>query len=448
VQLPASLLDSLAGLPGYDRSLFEAAHATTEPITSIRINPAKKVPLSFSLEKVPWTSVGFYVSPRPSFTFDPSFHGGAYYVQEASSMLLEQVFLQAGLKNQPIRALDLCAAPGGKSTHLHSLLAPGSLLVANEVIRARSGLLRDNIIKWAAENVVVTQNDPTHFERLPAYFDWITLDAPCSGSGLFRKDHASVAAWTPGQVNHCALRQQRIIHSAWKALKPGGILFYATCSFSPDENEAITEWLIKEYGAIFQSVQLDASSGIIESKNGYRCWPHLVKGEGFFFSCLRKPAAAATSNQSIRVAKSKPINISAHYPSLLQWVDLEGMDVMEIGNELTAFPKALQSDWLMIQQTLHPIYVGTLLGRWMHNKLIPAHALALSTRLSLEVAQLPLDYQQSIAYLQRKKINMAFTVKGWVVANYQGLSLGWLNVLSGRANNYYPKGLRILKEHL
>ncbi|MFM7511567.1 MAG: methyltransferase RsmF C-terminal domain-like protein [Bacteroidota bacterium] len=448
MQLPVSLLDSLEGLSGYDRSRFEAAHFSTDPITSIRINPAKKTPLSFSLEKVPWTSDGFYVSPRPSFTFDPFFHGGAYYVQEASSMLLEQVFIQTGLQNQAIRALDLCAAPGGKSTHLHSLLAPGSLLVANEVIRTRSGLLRDNIIKWAAENVVVTQNDPTHFERLPAYFDWITLDAPCSGSGLFRKDHASVAGWTPGQVNHCALRQQRIIHSAWKALKPGGFLFYATCSYSSNENEAIAEWLIKEYGAIFQSVQLDDSWGIIESKNGYRCWPHLVKGEGFFFTCLRKPDAAANSILSIRVAKSKSINPIAPYPSLLQWVDLEGMDMMEIGDGLFAFPKALQSAWLLIQQALHPIYAGTELGRWVHDKLVPAHALALSNRLASAVTRLSLDKQQSIAYLQRKETNVAYPTKGWMVADYQGLSLGWLNVVAGRANNYYPKGLRILKDHL
>ncbi|MBM3412917.1 MAG: Fmu (Sun) domain protein [Bacteroidetes bacterium] len=448
MQLPASLLDSLEGLPGYDRSLFEAAHTTTESITSIRINPAKSVPLPYIMESVPWTTTGHYVSPRPSFTFDPFFHGGAYYVQEASSMLLEQAFLQTGFSNQAIRALDLCAAPGGKSTHLLSLLGSNSLLVANEVIRTRSGLLRDNIIKWAANNVVVTQNDPIQFERLPDYFDWITLDAPCSGSGLFRKDHTVAEAWTLSQVNHCALRQQRILHSAWKALKPGGILFYSTCSFSPEENEDIVGWLIKEYGAIFQSIQLDPSWGIVESTNGYRCWPHRVKGEGFFFSSLRKPDSTATINQYVRVTKSKPINISSRYPSIADWINLDEMDVMEIGDELMVFPKVLQTDWLTIQQSLHPIYLGTLLGRWMHNKLIPAHALALSTRLSPEVTQLSLDYRQSIAYLQRKDLNITFTAKGWVVANYQGLSLGWLNVLSGRANNYYPKGLRILKEHL
>lgn len=446
--LPSSFLESLDGLPGYDRALFEAAHAHADPITSIRINPSKPVDLSFSMERVPWTLFGSYVNPRPSFTFDPNFHGGAYYVQEASSMLLEQAFIQSGLQNQSIRALDLCAAPGGKATHLHSLLAPESLLVANEVIRARTGLLRDNIVKWGAENVVVTQNDPAQFERLPDYFDWITLDAPCSGSGMFRKDHEAITAWTPAQVNHCALRQQRILQSAWKALKPGGILFYATCSYSAAENEAIADWFIKEYEAVFQPIQLDSSWGVIETNNGYRCWPHFVKGEGFFFTCLKKIHSDVAVNPSYRFEKSKQIKKATLYPSLNGWVELAGMEVMEIGEELMALQKIYQADWQLIQQALNPLYAGIRLGKWMRDKLVPDHALALSNRLSSAVAKLPLDKQQAIAYLQRKEINADFGTKGWVVAAYQGLSLGWLNVLSGRANNYYPKGLRILKDHL
>ncbi|MFM8254999.1 MAG: methyltransferase RsmF C-terminal domain-like protein [Bacteroidota bacterium] len=448
MSLPSSFLDSLAGLPGYDRALFEAAHTQAEPVTSIRINPTKRVDLSFSLEKVPWTSMGSYVFPRPSFTFDPNFHGGAYYVQEASSMLLEQVFIQTGLKNKAIRALDLCAAPGGKATHLHSLLAPGSMLVANEVIRSRTGLLRDNMIKWGTDNVVITQNDPVQFEQLPSYFDWITLDAPCSGSGLFRKDSEAILSWTPGQVNHCALRQQRILQSAWKALKPGGFLFYATCSYSVAENESIANWFIKEHQAIFQPIQLDSSWGIVETENGYRCWPHLVKGEGFFFTCLRKPQLDTVVDRNIRVDKSKRIKNSASYPSLSAWVKLEEQDVLEIGEELMLLPKLHQADFQLIQQVLYPVYAGVRLGKWLREKLIPDHALALSLRLSPSVNQLALDAEQAIAYLQRKEINVSGTTKGWVVASYQGLPLGWLNILSGRANNYYPKGLRILKDHL
>ena len=448
MQLTSSFLNSLEGLPGYDPVLFEAVHLQAAPITSIRINPAKKSDLSFSLTPVPWAQMGSYVSPRPSFTFDPNFHAGAYYVQEASSMLLEQAFLQSGLSNQPIRALDLCAAPGGKATHLHSLLAPGSLLVANEVIRSRTGLLRDNMVKWGTDNVIVTQNDPDHFEKLPGYFDWITLDAPCSGSGLFRKDHDAIASWTTGQVSHCALRQQRILQAAWKVLKPGGVLFYATCSYSAAENEEIAEWFINEYGAIFMPIQLDSSWGVIETTNGYRCWPHHVLGEGFFFTCFQKPNTAAPIERAFRTEKNKQIKKSADFSSLVEWIDLDGMDVTEMGGQLMAFPKAMQADWQIIQSALHPVYAGVRIGEWMRDKLIPDHALALSTHLSSVVEYLPLDYTQAIAYLQRKEIKAATSTKGWMVAAYQGLPLGWLNVLTGRINNYYPKGLRILKEHL
>lgn len=448
MQLPSSFLSSLEGLPGYDIPRFVAAHIDQSPITSIRLNPEKRTDLSFSLTPIPWTTSGFYVNPRPSFTFDPLFHAGAYYVQEPSSMLLEQAFLQTGFADQPIRALDLCAAPGGKATHLHSLLAPGSLLVANEVIRSRTGLLRDNLIKWGAENVIVTQNDPHHFERLPAYFDWITLDAPCSGSGLFRKDHEAITSWTPAQVDHCALRQQRILQSAWKALKPGGVLFYATCSYSAEENEAVAEWFSKEYGAAFLPIQIDTSWGVIETDKGYRCWPHLIQGEGFFFTCFRKPLNAQLTSINHKVFKAKAVSKSIGLRTLAEWLDLEGMDVAEAGADFMVFPSSLQADLHLIQQHLYLVYAGVRVGRWMRDKLVPDHALALCTRLSSAVNRLSLNNQQAIAFLQRKEFTAENADKGWAVATYQGLPLGWLNVLPGRVNNYYPKGLRILKDHL
>jgi NOL1/NOP2/fmu family ribosome biogenesis protein len=231
-------------------------------------------------------------------------------------------------------------------------------------------------------------------------------------------------------------------------LKPGGVLFYATCSYSAAENEEIAEWFINEYGAIFMPIQLDSSWGVIETTNGYRCWPHHVLGEGFFFTCFQKPNTAAPIERAFRTEKNKQIKKSADFSSLVDWIDLDGMDVTEIGGQLMAFPKAMQADWQIIQNALHPIYAGVRIGEWMRDKLIPDHALALSTHLSSAVEQLSLDYSQAIAYLQRKEIKAATSNKGWMVAAYQGLPLGWLNVLTGRVNNYYPKGLRILKDHL
>ena len=180
---------------------------------------------------------------RPSFTFDPLFHAGTYYVQEASSMFLEQALKQSVDLSQPLRVLDLCAAPGGKSTLLQSLLNKESLLVSNDVIKSRAAILEENIVKWGAANVVVTNNDPAHFARLENYFDAIVIDAPCSGSGLFRRDPEAINEWSENNVQLCSQRQQRIVADVWPALKQNGILIYSTCSYSAEEDEAILDWM-------------------------------------------------------------------------------------------------------------------------------------------------------------------------------------------------------------
>src|SRR5882672_6633107 len=194
---------------------FLSVHEQPSP-TSIRVNPLKS---NFKdSEKIPWTDFGYYLEQRPSFTFDPLFHGGAYYVQEASSMFLEQALKQTLDLSQPLQILDLCAAPGGKSTHLISLLSAQSLLVANETIRSRATVLAENIQKWGASNVVVTNNDPEDFQRLEGFFDVMVVDAPCSGEGLFRKDPNASKEWSEDNVALCALRQQRILSQVWPAL--------------------------------------------------------------------------------------------------------------------------------------------------------------------------------------------------------------------------------------
>ena len=196
-QLPSALLNSLNGLNGFNREAFEQVHYSGEQITSVRINPAKMNtwPAAWS-SRIPWTQHGYYLSSRPSFTFDPLFHAGTYYVQEASSMFIEQAFRQLTDLSAPLKVLDLCAAPGGKSTHIQSLINNDSLLVSNETIRARATVLKENSIKWGGDNVVVTNNDPSHFAKMPGYFDVIVIDAPCSGSGLFRRDPELISEWS------------------------------------------------------------------------------------------------------------------------------------------------------------------------------------------------------------------------------------------------------------
>lgn len=224
MQLPEELLESLKSIESFDQEAFEKIHASGEQITSIRINPKKFSieNLKFKIEnKIPWTQYGIYLLQRPSFTFDPLFHAGCYYVQEASSMFLEQALKQAVDLSKPVKVLDLCAAPGGKSTHIQSLIPKDSLLVSNEVIQSRVPVLKDNIIKWGTENVVVTRNDPKDFSRLENYFDVILIDAPCSGSGLFRREPEAIEEWSLNNVKLCSLRQQRIVADVFPALKKG-----------------------------------------------------------------------------------------------------------------------------------------------------------------------------------------------------------------------------------
>ena len=193
----------------------------TEPPISIRVN-RNKWDEEVTGVCVPWSFTGLYLPKRPTFTFDPLFHAGCYYVQEASSMFVEQVLRT--YVTEPVVMLDLCAAPGGKSTHARSVLPEGSLLVANEVMRNRSQVLAENLIKWGDSRVVVTNNDPADFTALTELFDVILTDVPCSGEGMFRKDPVAVDEWSMDNVQICWQRQRRILADVWPALKPGGLL--------------------------------------------------------------------------------------------------------------------------------------------------------------------------------------------------------------------------------
>ncbi len=253
LQLPEKLISSLQEIKGFDKESFEKIHTSGEQITSVRFNPKKSmVNGQWSMEKhqqlihhsqftihnkVPWSSHGYYLNERPSFTMDPFFHAGLYYVQEASSMFLEEVIKQTVDLSKPLRILDLCAAPGGKTTLIQSLINTKSLLVANEVIKSRVNIATENIIKWGTDNVIVTNNDPKDFLRLENYFDVIVVDAPCSGSGLFRKDNNAINEWSEENVILCNQRQQRISADVMPSLKQNGILIYSTCSYSKEEDE-------------------------------------------------------------------------------------------------------------------------------------------------------------------------------------------------------------------
>lgn len=258
-RLPNDLINSLKDELRDDWKAFVDVHDVEVKTSSIRFNPRKPVDSSnFEIAaEVPWCDLGIYLQQRPIFTLDPYFHAGCYYSQEASSMFLQHAIQQLRLDRQPIKALDVCAAPGGKSTLLVSALHADSLLISNEIIKPRAKVLAENMVRWGYPNVAVTNNDPSAFKHLPGYFDLMVVDAPCSGSGMFHKDHSAIDEWSLANVKLCRERQQRILANSLVSLTEGGVLFYSTCSYSREENEEILDWLIDEFG--MESLSLDVN---------------------------------------------------------------------------------------------------------------------------------------------------------------------------------------------
>ena len=308
----------------------------SQPSVAVRANPFKvsdAESLSFlpiDAERSTYSQCGRFLTSRPEFALDPLFHAGAYYVQEASSMYLERIMpLMAEMRQArpdgAFKVLDLCAAPGGKTTHLLSMLReiPGSFLVSNEVIRTRAAVLCENVSKWGASNVVVTNNDPADFAALPGYFDVMVVDAPCSGEGMFRKDPEAVAQWSEDNVRLCAARQRRILSDVLPALRPGGLLVYSTCTFNHYEDEDNVSWLASEYGF-----------DVLEQKHFYP--GDEMAGEGFFFSLLRKGGGG---DMPVFGNASKSRGGSAAYRPFgsLDWVR-DGFTVYRKCAMLKAFP--------------------------------------------------------------------------------------------------------------
>jgi len=364
-------------------------------------------------------------------------------------MFLEQALMQITDLSAPLRVLDLCAAPGGKSTHIQSVLSEDSLLVTNEVIRTRVNILKDNIIKWGCNNVVVTNNDPKDFAKLEGYFDVIVVDAPCSGSGLFRREPEAMNEWSIDNVALCSQRQQRILADAWPCLKNEGVLIYSTCSYSTAEDEQIMDWVTNNFAASGERINTDPSWNITEVQGeqnswGYRFWPDKLDGEGFFLACFRK--TDGEEEALIRI-KNKPGAVNKKdLPLLDKWVNKDDFFFLQHQQTVYAWPSRFQEEYNWLLNNLRVQYSGTILGELMRDKLVPDHSLAMSVILHPDLPCFELDYKQSIEYLQRKDLRLDNITKGWQLVTHQSHPLGWVNALPNRINNYYPRELRILKE--
>jgi 16S rRNA C967 or C1407 C5-methylase (RsmB/RsmF family)/NOL1/NOP2/fmu family ribosome biogenesis protein len=469
MKLPSIFLDSLEGVSGYHREAFEAVHEWASPVTSVRLNPFKPVisspdrtaagealealysTLTGNAEKtdpVPWCPHGYYLPDRPSFTLDPLWHGGAYYVQDASSMFLWHILAELTGGMSGLKTLDLCAAPGGKTTLLSGIPAI-DLVVANEIIKSRVSILHENVVRWGAPQILVTSHDPVIFARTAGYFDLLVTDVPCSGSGLFRKDPAAVSEWSPDLVNLCSQRQRRILADALPSLKEGGILVYATCSYAREENEDILDFLCSAYEMESLPVSVDPAWGITETRSpekraeGYRFFPDKVKGEGFFIAALRQTKNFEDSHlkpSRVQMAPADEVAICRN------WLRDEVQTTLFRRNEaLVCLPEHLLMEYALLSSVLSFRKSGVRIGSVMKGTLVPDHEWALSTLRTPLAPEIDLTAAEALAYLRKQDLGQLPEHKGWAVVTFAGISLGLVKVLPQRVNNYYPVSWRILK---
>lgn len=453
LKLPNKFIENVRSLLPNEAELFFEA-ISSNPATTIRLNPSKKTAAFQSDIDVPWISNAKYLNKRPSFVADPLFHAGAYYVQEASSMFLSHVIKQiTSTLNTNFKVLDLCAAPGGKTTLLLDQLDDNCLLVANEIIKSRVNVLEENCIKWGRSNMMVTNNDPKDFSSLTNFFDIIVVDAPCSGEGMFRKDKNAINEWSEENVQLCSNRQQRILTDVLPALKPGGFIIYSTCTFNTGENEENVIWMEKEFGLKSIEIPFNKSWGIetasqSEGENiyAYRFYPHKVKGEGFFISCLQKTKEETFNSLKIRETKFEKVNVK-ELDILRDWLkDIDFFQIINASNTMYALPQTLSNDIMFLRSKLNVRLSGLKLGQLMNNKLIPDHQLALSTHINDNIPSLQVEKTNALKFLRKDTFDVPSVPQNTYLVKYQNIALGWVKVMPNRMNNYLPINWRILKD--
>ncbi len=465
-ELPEAFLSRIKEQLGPEYDAFLEA-LNEKPVTSLRLNPRKPGAHFPDGVQIPWCEEGYYLPVRPKFYLDPLIYTGAYYVQEASSMLIAQCIDYS----QDQMVLDLCAAPGGKSTLLASRLSPGSLLVSNEIVGNRARALVDNLSRWGHPNTIVTNNHPRDFSQLRHAFDTIVIDAPCSGEGMFRKDPKVIGTWTPGVVRNCALRQKEILGQVMNALKPGGRLIYSTCTYNATENEEIIKWVLNQEPGVFRILPMTfpAEWGLTPGKTDgyppemaytYHCYPHKVKGEGFFFACLEKlrpgrefamsPSRKRKQrrhNKVFREEKGDKRKVELgkkewaiageyiHSPGLEMGIRKEGFDVVP-----SDFTETVEK----LGESLRILKAGIRVGTVMKKKFIPDHDLALSELASDSVPRIEVDANTALHYMKRESLQVETgDIRDWAILTYKGRDLGWVKVLDNRVNNHLPKELRL-----
>ena len=448
--LPERFMETMRETLGEDAEKLFAA-LDTEPAVSIRLNPSKPAEC-FDGEAVGWCKWGKYLAERPQFTLDPLLHGGVYYVQEASSQFVAHLLKNYDMEGK--RVLDMCAAPGGKTTVYSTLVGREGLVVANDISHSRAMALADNVQRWGMGNVVVTCNEPAHIGAFTHWFDVVAVDAPCSGEGMFRKMDEARSEWTPSSPDVCAERQREILAEAWRVLCPGGALIYSTCTFNPTEDEGIVEWLMSEYGEEIEAAERIATEdswGVVRSEIGaFQCfhfYPHKARGEGFFAAVARKSEGPVRRSMPKARRKLFAPCAKADVKELSRWVDDASKHAfMMVGEDIYAYNSAVAESVVTLSENLSVVYSGVLMGRIFKQKLKPEHPLALYIGLNRDVVPMvDVSLEDALDYLRRNDIAASQFEEGINVVGYKGTPIGFVKRIGARCNNMYPKDLRIVK---
>ena len=445
-RLPEEFLTQIKDLLGDNEANLLAEALEQEPSVAIRTNTRKPCTLpqwADSCHKVAWSINGRYLDERPQFTFTPQLHAGGFYVQDASSMIHELILKQIAPEH-PICYLDLCAAPGGKTTAAINMLAEGSLVVANEYVPMRSQILKENIQKWGYPNVIVTNSSVERLCKTPGLYDIIAIDAPCSGEGMMRKDEEARRQWSSSLVEDCAALQWQIICDSWDTLKEDGYLIYSTCTFNRQENEEMVDRICSELGA--ESIRLDIEEnwgiqpGLDTSHHCYRFMQHHTRGEGLFVAVLRK----TTEQKDWQPRKSKRPAKPPKLPTI-NWLSGNDWHFTEHNGTICAISREYAPILEELTQLTKVIMAGIEVATVKGKDLIPQHGLALSISLQSDAfPRVELDYPTAINYLQREAITLPDgSPRGFVIVCHESMPLGFVKNLGNRANNLYPQEWRI-----
>lgn len=424
---------------------------------SLRRNPFKSVPeFPWQGREVAWNSHAVILDGRPMFTLDPLFHAGAYYVQDSSSMFVGHMFRAAVASHfagidRPLRVLDLCAAPGGKTTDiaasLREICGDRFLLVANEVMKQRAAVLADNAALWGDPNVAVTSADPGAFAALRGFFDIIVADVPCSGEGMFRKDAEAVAQWSADNVALCVARQRRIVGDVWDALADDGIFIYSTCTFNRYENDGNAEWIAGTLGAEILSGEsrwewMESAGnlpGVLRTESGFSLVPGFVEGEGQYCAVMRKNARGDVY-RPVKMRKDRPPVFPGKPEALLD----RDVTLLQKNGLVIAVPSVISSVTESLSAVVRPLSCGCAVGVYKGRDLVPDADLALSYMLAdgaFPVAGL--TKEDALRYLHRDAIVPDGCGKGYVAVSYMGLPLGFVKNIGSRCNSLHPLSRRI-----